>query len=433
MLPNPKYALAVNAPELENSQFPGYRTAISGYRFYSPNLGRFINRDPLEEQGGVNLYGFCLNHSVNAWDLLGQDPEPAVWREVASGIWVQFGGDSSSGSGHVSIMPADIGRVRPDFSAGLGNVPVVGVYKAEESAYLSRTWGSTTSSSSSGSALSPFTVTYHSKSGVTTGTTDNQVVSLSDRDGNSATINRDSAQWEFSSDVAPTVPVGVLGNGALGMYTVHGGGGTGSSDITVTPTNTVTTATGFVNGITGSLASHADLGFQHLKDLSGSADYTLFNIPTAGFSGDVFNVGLQKLGIDTPASSALAGVLQSVTSSGNNVQWVAHSGGGAAFAQAMNYAMANGSGPLTGNSVRFDAGANNASVTNGIARAAGVNVTGYYYSPLDFVPNVVGGNGNPISMLASTVLLPTLFIGPPLSQHTKPTSTWSMHRSGSVP
>jgi hypothetical protein len=34
-------------------------------------LGRFINRDPSEESGGLNLYSFCLNNAVNGYDLLG--------------------------------------------------------------------------------------------------------------------------------------------------------------------------------------------------------------------------------------------------------------------------------------------------------------------------------------------------------------------------
>lgn len=42
-----------------------------GYRYYNPPTGRFINRDPIEETGGVNLYGFCLNNAVNSWDYLG--------------------------------------------------------------------------------------------------------------------------------------------------------------------------------------------------------------------------------------------------------------------------------------------------------------------------------------------------------------------------
>ena len=30
------------------------------------------NRDPIQEQGGVNLYGFVANRSINNYDILGQ-------------------------------------------------------------------------------------------------------------------------------------------------------------------------------------------------------------------------------------------------------------------------------------------------------------------------------------------------------------------------
>jgi RHS repeat-associated protein len=42
-----------------------------GARYYSPSLGRFINRDPIEEGGGLNLYGFCGNDAINHWDYFG--------------------------------------------------------------------------------------------------------------------------------------------------------------------------------------------------------------------------------------------------------------------------------------------------------------------------------------------------------------------------
>jgi RHS repeat-associated protein len=42
-----------------------------GYRWYDPLTGRWPSRDPLEEQGGVNLYGFVGNEGVNLWDILG--------------------------------------------------------------------------------------------------------------------------------------------------------------------------------------------------------------------------------------------------------------------------------------------------------------------------------------------------------------------------
>ena len=41
------------------------------YRAYSPSLARFITRDPIEEQGGVNLYCFVNNNPVSRWDRWG--------------------------------------------------------------------------------------------------------------------------------------------------------------------------------------------------------------------------------------------------------------------------------------------------------------------------------------------------------------------------
>ncbi len=42
-----------------------------GYRFYSPNLGRWINRDPSREEGGNNLYGFVDSDPENSIDDYG--------------------------------------------------------------------------------------------------------------------------------------------------------------------------------------------------------------------------------------------------------------------------------------------------------------------------------------------------------------------------
>ena len=44
-----------------------------GYRYYDPETGRWPNRDPINERGGVNLYGFVGNNSVDRWDLVGLD------------------------------------------------------------------------------------------------------------------------------------------------------------------------------------------------------------------------------------------------------------------------------------------------------------------------------------------------------------------------
>ena len=42
-----------------------------GYRFYSPSLMRWLNRDPIEEEGGVNLYVFCRNNVLIHHDKFG--------------------------------------------------------------------------------------------------------------------------------------------------------------------------------------------------------------------------------------------------------------------------------------------------------------------------------------------------------------------------
>ena len=53
-----------------------YHNDITGlveyiYRKYDPAIGRWINRDPAEEQGGVNLYSISLNDSINNFDSRG--------------------------------------------------------------------------------------------------------------------------------------------------------------------------------------------------------------------------------------------------------------------------------------------------------------------------------------------------------------------------
>ncbi len=45
---------------------------VYGYRHYTPKTGQFLGRDPIEERGGVNLYGFVGNDGVDRLDLLGK-------------------------------------------------------------------------------------------------------------------------------------------------------------------------------------------------------------------------------------------------------------------------------------------------------------------------------------------------------------------------
>jgi len=45
-----------------------------GYRFYVPSLGRWLTRDPIGEEGGINLYGFVNNDPMNWIDPDGEFP-----------------------------------------------------------------------------------------------------------------------------------------------------------------------------------------------------------------------------------------------------------------------------------------------------------------------------------------------------------------------
>lgn len=42
-----------------------------GFRFYEPNLQRWVNQDPIREAGGMNLYGFVGNNPLNGVDIFG--------------------------------------------------------------------------------------------------------------------------------------------------------------------------------------------------------------------------------------------------------------------------------------------------------------------------------------------------------------------------
>ena len=42
-----------------------------GYRYYDTTVGRWLSRDPIEEEGGYNLYNFIGNDGINFWDKLG--------------------------------------------------------------------------------------------------------------------------------------------------------------------------------------------------------------------------------------------------------------------------------------------------------------------------------------------------------------------------
>jgi RHS repeat-associated protein len=52
-----------------------------GYRFYNDTTGRWVSRDPIEEQGGLNLYRFVANDPPSLMDTMGREPFDPVKSE----------------------------------------------------------------------------------------------------------------------------------------------------------------------------------------------------------------------------------------------------------------------------------------------------------------------------------------------------------------
>lgn len=58
-----------------STKYTDVETGLISYlrRFYRPDHGRWLNRDPIEERGGENLYAFCANCPPLYYDYLGMD------------------------------------------------------------------------------------------------------------------------------------------------------------------------------------------------------------------------------------------------------------------------------------------------------------------------------------------------------------------------
>ena len=64
---------AKNHPFRFSTKYTDEETGIVLYQLrpYRPDLGRWMSKDPIGEEGGVNLYGFVGNNGASSWDILG--------------------------------------------------------------------------------------------------------------------------------------------------------------------------------------------------------------------------------------------------------------------------------------------------------------------------------------------------------------------------
>ncbi|MBB5351457.1 RHS repeat-associated protein [Haloferula luteola] len=90
-----------------------------GYRYYDPVTGRWSSRDPIGEEGGVNLYRFGPNSPVNGYDYLGNSwIEQEIARLLAE-PFEAFGDEIERGLQEASdamkeALEAEFERFKPD-------------------------------------------------------------------------------------------------------------------------------------------------------------------------------------------------------------------------------------------------------------------------------------------------------------------------------
>jgi RHS repeat-associated protein len=111
---------------------------LSLYRAYDSARGRWLSRDPIEENAGLNLYLYVGNNPINFVDSLGLDFDPAGIREglvdlsnFFSGLWGRIGdffeSDKQRTAQQISdltgMSPADARRVMDAIEIAMPEMP----------------------------------------------------------------------------------------------------------------------------------------------------------------------------------------------------------------------------------------------------------------------------------------------------------------------
>ena len=73
--------IAANNPlQFSSEQFDADLSLVYyNFRYYFPNIGKWLTKDPIGEMGGWNLYAFCGNNAVNTWDENGEFEWGEMW------------------------------------------------------------------------------------------------------------------------------------------------------------------------------------------------------------------------------------------------------------------------------------------------------------------------------------------------------------------
>ncbi len=76
---DPENAVPPKSWATPKTHIPGSSVKERGHRFCLPETGRWLSRDPIEENGGLNLYCVVMNDSVGRMDPLGLTYNWGTW------------------------------------------------------------------------------------------------------------------------------------------------------------------------------------------------------------------------------------------------------------------------------------------------------------------------------------------------------------------
>jgi len=87
---------------------------------YDPTVGRWLSRDPIGEEGGINLYGYVFNNPIRLIDPLGlatDSPSQAVLQCIARGNtqtmeWMLEDAGATMSQASKSALQSAIARLR---------------------------------------------------------------------------------------------------------------------------------------------------------------------------------------------------------------------------------------------------------------------------------------------------------------------------------
>ena len=182
-----------------------------------------------------------------------------------------------------------------------------------------------------------------------------------------------------------------------------------------------------VNGQSNNLNKASWLMGAHLDFEYGQSnlkEFTLFHNPSIGGGGDTWESLRDKLGFTTDVTRNFSKVLQSSQKAGKEIKWVAHSQGGAIFAEGVRYFLNGNSSwailggfngvfkdkediSLNNHKVAFHGNANNNMRSKLLFDRAGIEVVATRVNDYDFVGNVIGFNTlNPRKIIGSAIYFP---------------------------